>query len=456
LPFPAVKWLRTSLVENHLVTFYTTGQLCFADMVTVMRQATGPNHFICLMGWFCQPDFSLIPGNPATSLRAIFTAADKNGVQVRAVLWRQVGGNSSGGFGFGLDNKPAIDMINGLSRGAAIHTSRTPLVGSLHQKILIVNGTNNLIAFCGGMDIVGVGPRAWHLAKIFDEHWQDHLDHVAIDNTKGKVVATSASTNSGGDQFVRIGRTYVNSFKEAMVQGGVNGQPYNWIKTGQGEQTAFELIRHCIQTASKFIYMEDQYLISRDASGLLAQKLAIGSFKFLVILIPHPDSGVDLQQVWARRKAFIGDLSVVDPGRKKWRVCFVKPPGGQGTYVHSKIFVFDDECAIIGSANCSRRGYTYDDEVVAAITDEAGLRPCKLHFAHALRMELWSKHLGLPQSSVRDAVASVVHWFKPPASAKIAEYDPSQKTDPPPTPTPPNLQAFLDGQWDGLIDKDGR
>jgi phosphatidylserine/phosphatidylglycerophosphate/cardiolipin synthase-like enzyme len=476
LPFAAVKWLFTSNSNTNLVTYYTTGLLCFADMVATMRQATGPEHFICLLGWFCQVDFPLIPTDPNSSLRAIFTNADKNQVRVRAMLWHQIGGSSSGGYGFGLDNSPAVNMIDGLRFGAAIHDRRTGLVGSKHQKILLVNGSNHLIAFCGGMDIVADrisptwqeaplhdvhcsvdGPEAKVLARIFDERWQDHQDHAAKDSSKGGlvVVASAPTNNTGGQHYVRIGRTYVNSFKEPMLEDGVNGKPYNWIQTGAGEQTAFDLIKHGIQTATKFIYMEDQYLVSKDASGLLAQKLKQESFKFLVILIPHPDSGVDLEQIWLRRKLFIDDLAAADPSKKKWRVCYLKPPGGQGTYVHSKTFIFDDEFAVTGSANCSRRSYTYDDEAILGITDEAGLRPCKLHFAHQLRMELWAKHLGMPQASLRDAIASVVHWFHPPATAKVAEYNPSEKTDPPPNPPPPDLQAFLDGRWNALLDKDG-
>ena len=36
-------------------------------------------------------------------------------------------------------------------------------------------------------------------------------------------------------------------------------------------------------------------------------------------------------------------------------------------YVHSKTWVIDDEFAIVGSANCNRRGYTHDSEASVGV-----------------------------------------------------------------------------------------
>jgi hypothetical protein len=84
--------------------------------------------------------------------------------------------------------------------------------------------------------------------------------------------------------------------------------------------------------------------------------------------------------------------------------------------------VFDDELAIIGSANCNNRGYAYDSEVIGAITDldwrgEGDNKKGKRHwyeleltFAHRLRMALWHEHLALPLDAVHDPVASALYW----------------------------------------------
>jgi phosphatidylserine/phosphatidylglycerophosphate/cardiolipin synthase-like enzyme len=49
--------------------------------------------------------------------------------------------------------------------------------------------------------------------------------------------------------------------------------------------------------------------------------------------------------------------------------------------------MIDDELAVIGSANCNRRGYEHDSEVNAFVFDDAiPIGPGGLTFAQGLRM----------------------------------------------------------------------
>ena len=97
-----------------------------------------------------------------------------------------------------------------------------------------------------------------------------------------------------------------------------------------------------------------------------------------------------------RRKAIerlIQGLSEADI--KKIGIYCPTKPGDPGTYVHSKMWIFDDECAIVGSANCNNRGYFHDSEMMGRVS-EASLRTFAdgdLNFAHKLRMKLWEHHL---------------------------------------------------------------
>lgn len=87
------------------------------------------------------------------------------------------------------------------------------------------------------------------------------------------------------------------------------------------------------------------------------------------------------------------------------------PTFGDHTYVHSKSWVFDDEMAVIGTANCNRRSYTFDSEVNAFIfEDDRRDDDTSPTFAQRYRMALWAHHLGVPQSAVADGVASVSLW----------------------------------------------
>ena len=91
--------------------------------------------------------------------------------------------------------------------------------------------------------------------------------------------------------------------------------------------------------------------------------------------------------------------------------------------------IVDDKFAMIGSANCGLRSYTHDSEIVAGIFDESQDKPGSIHFAHALRIKLWAKHLGLPEAKVFDPIAAAVHWSKPDASGGVDVYDPDADTD---------------------------
>ena len=76
-------------------------------------------------------------------------------------------------------------------------------------------------------------------------------------------------------------------------------------------------------------------------------------------------------------------------------------------YVHSKILLIDDAFASIGSANCNRRGYYSDGECnimamreMVANGDDNWIR--------ALRIALWSEHLGVTEDYGKVALVDPV------------------------------------------------
>lgn len=68
-------------------------------------------------------------------------------------------------------------------------------------------------------------------------------------------------------------------------------------------------------------------------------------------------------------------------------------PGGFHTYVHAKVTIIDDEIAIIGSTNYTRRSWTHDSEVLMGVYDPSSDQVLTSRFAHWLRMRLWAEHL---------------------------------------------------------------
>ncbi|HEV8321519.1 MAG TPA: phospholipase D family protein [Myxococcota bacterium] len=432
--------------EGNEVTVFTEGQEFFDAAVADIATATGPDHFVYLLAWDLQDSFDLAA--PGTTTQFLFKTAAAAGAQVRAMLYFHIRKAVFFGGSFtGFDNQPQWEFINTKigSNGAAIHDDRHLNTGSHHQKILVVNGSNGLSAYCGGMDlnpnrrsIIDVhcritGPAALDLHRTVVDRWNDHPFGAP------RKITTSPNPGKPGKLHVQIARTYGNGGKNFGIDQSSFGQPIGYSFAPNGDFSIKTLIRHAIRTAQEFIFIEDQYLIDMSMAKALAARLP--SLKHVVISIPHTDSvNGELRQGWRRRKEFVDTLTAVDPA--KVAVCFHKTK-----FVHSKVWVFDDQFAIIGSANCNRRGYSHDSEVVAGVADpnDAGT----VYFAHALRMKMWAKHLGMAEADLWDPIATAKHWKTPPASAQVTPYDPNASKD------TAGFPENTDTAWDSIIDPDG-
>ncbi|MGA8574171.1 MAG: phospholipase D-like domain-containing protein [Candidatus Cybelea sp.] len=472
---------NTGLRSGNAVTYLIDGPATFGAMLNAINSTTGSEHYIYLLGWQLVDTVSLDPsatptgGAASNTFADLMTAASARGVQIRAMLWKQYKGL----------NQPQVDFINTLASGAAILDNATsdPVFGSHHQKVLVVKGSNGLIGFCGGIDINSdrvpwgaapstsagasgsdssgnpasaatdggttvdassssgtqgaplhdvhcqvMGPAAWDLLLTFIRRWDHHPDHAAIDSSKGDLLgrseavpAASATPSSTGNSCsVAVGRTFTPATpgttvpKERDVQG---------------------LLLAAIANAQRFIYMEDQYLISPEAAAALNARVA--SLQHLTILIAASEIS-DLPCRWRYRQQFIdavtNGLSASDAA--KVRVFqLVSPPAstpptfGAHTYVHSKTWIFDDELAVIGSANCNRRGWQSDSEADAFIFDDAAPAAGSLTFAQQLRCDLWSEHLGIPAGNLTDGVGSVSNWVTSSPASRVLPYDPAGDTN---------------------------
>jgi phosphatidylserine/phosphatidylglycerophosphate/cardiolipin synthase-like enzyme len=437
------------LRKNNHVAALIDGTECFAEMMDALDTATGPAHYIYMLNWFADLDVELRPtlppkaGAPTTKLLDVLTHAVSLGVQVRAMFWPLSGTTTV------LSAKRIDRLANSKihdANGAAVRDANHLELGSHHQKILIVQGAEGLITFCGGIDFnrdrinatkqAGspmhdvhcqiTGPAAHDLLLIFLQRWVDHPDTAKIDMRKGFLRGPKTPVPTDvGDQYVQIGRTYGNGSNHRGIRNANGDRFYSFAP--KGERTAEKMIFHAIEMAERFIYVEDQYLVSKEASDKLLAQLP--KIQKLIILIPHASIN-DHPQIWKLCKRFIDNLK----GDPKVVVCYKKPFGEAPdpksvartsihTYVHSKTWIVDDKFAIIGSANCGRRSYTHDSEVVAGIFDESRDQPCTLHFAHKLRIRLWAEHLALKEAEVFDPLGAAAHWFKPSISSSIAVFN---------------------------------
>jgi phosphatidylserine/phosphatidylglycerophosphate/cardiolipin synthase-like enzyme len=309
------------------------------------------------------------------------------------------------------------------------------------------------------------------------EFRKQKLDIVEPD-TLGKY-AFSESTEIGfpDSHWVQITKTF-------------GGDVYQGLPSGN--QSIKRQIVNGIKYAKRFIYTEDQYFVgNEDLQRELCAAVSKPDFKHLTVLATHWRVN-DFLGVQRRRKDFINALrasggdkvrvltlwpdagrvicrSIVrsfelgdrpaqetiiwsdesgksmDPPDPHYIMAYGAPfmdgvmrkqkfrltarEDAKETYIHSKVWIFDDQFAVIGSANSNNRSWYTDSEIAAGIYDPASDSKPRNRFARALRMSLWAKHLNLPESELADGVASAVHWLRPPRGSMVKPYDENTDMD---------------------------
>ena len=451
--------------KNH-VTEFIDGTDTFQAMHRRLKGISGKNSYIYLLNWWIDDTLPLVEGDPNSTLRAVLSKASESRVQIRGMFWAQKTGQ----------NKEQNKFINGLAYGGSILDNKTRLAGSHHQKVLILyDGADGvvdpLVAFCGGIDFnrdrlyangvngsaqVGApdhdvhcmvqGPAAWDLLRIFVNRWNDHPYRLNLPTSPinkqglfGNNSPSFASTiNPGHNEWVQIGHTFPPPGIDASL--GYGFAP-------RGEQSAKGIILHAIAHAKNYIYFEDQYMVSPEAREALADALAKNLKLRLIVLVPDWPITYPPNLMRTHRAEFLARLNAVAKGRVE--VYVLDTPNHEHTYVHAKVWIFDDEFAVIGSANCNSRSWTYDSEVVAGICDPGNGIITRM--PHRLRKRLWSEHLHVREDSLDDWSSAIALWSKPPDGSHIKPYD---AFNPGPGAKPPRVQQNLEGFWNKFIDPD--
>ncbi len=473
------KWFDTSglahpVEASNEVMYLVDGAEAYPEMARVMGTATDPQkHFIYMLNWACYSAFPFPTAGSSSTLRDTFTAADKSGVQICVLAWAAVSADRFGWFSPRVDNQATVDFVNGLTHGQAFMDGRTLDAGAHHQKVLLVNGkengTDTLTAFVGGIDFnpdrlftngvngagqVGGpmhdvhcrvrGPAAADILQTFVQRWTDSTVSFALDGLgvpkplRATATSLTAQTQPAvGRLNVQMARTYGNGTAHPILHGTYGFAP-------NGEKTIQAMMLKAIATATRYIYIEDQYLIDMAASQALVT--ALPNIQHLTILIPHPSLS-DLPGVWGRRKAFITPLR--QAGGEKVRVMVRRGWESQKphSYVHAKTWIFDDKFAVIGSANVNLRGWTHDSEIVVGVFDPSANDHTSFTFAHRLRIKLWAEHLNMNNATghalLADPIAGAKYWFATRTNVEV--FGENSHSDIPGTFDPRNLLADLDG-----------
>ena len=402
------------------------GATYFAELRASI-EATRPGDLILFSDWRGDPDEQL-SDDPGTGIENLLSAADRRGVDVRGLIWRSYWDKLSFSA---AENRHLGEQLQ--RNGAeALLDMRVRTGGSHHQKAVVVRFRGRPaddVAYVGGIDLChsrrddarhhgdpqpqsmaaafGKTP-AWHdvqaaihgpavhdVETVFRERWLDPTplsrnplyrlhDKLSGTDTRPDPLPDQAPPPDpvpGGTHTVQLLRTYPNLR---------HGRDYPFARGG--ERSVARGYGKALGLAQELVYVEDQYLWSRDVARTFVSALRERPELRVIAVLPHvPDQSAPLSRLpqhFGRNEA-LGKLLEAGPGRVA--AYGVENHAGLPVYVHAKVCVMDDCWATIGSDNFNRRSWTHDSELSAVVIDEAG--DDHSPYARTLRLTLAAEHL---------------------------------------------------------------
>jgi len=172
-----------------------------------------------------------------------------------------------------------------------------------------------------------------------------------------------------------------------------------------GERSIVRAYERAFARARRLIYVEDQYMWSKEIASLFAATLRREPELRVIVVVPRfPDRNGIVSGPPHRlaQQELIERLRAEAEGR--FAIYDLENEVGTPIYVHAKTVVIDDVWAAVGSDNLNRRSWTHDSELSIGVldtqrdprdpTDPAGLGDGARVFARDLRLQLMREHTG--------------------------------------------------------------
>jgi phosphatidylserine/phosphatidylglycerophosphate/cardiolipin synthase-like enzyme len=416
--------------------------ITYFDRLATEVDSLRTGDYLFFTDWRGDPDERLRDEGPTVA--ELFAAAAKRGVIVKGLLWR----SHLDKLAYSEEENRSLGDDVAAAGGEVLLDHRIRRGGSHHQKLVILRHPDEPsrdVAFAGGIDLCHSrrdgpdhrgDPQAVQMAKAYGDNppWHD----VQLE-LRGPVVGALDlcfrerwTDPTPLDQHGPIA-TVIDKFKHADEHADhlpprppdpppcgphavqvlrtypAMRPPYRFAPLG--ERTVARGYTKAIRKARKLIYLEDQYLWSREVAELFAGALRDNPSLHLVAVVPrHPD--VDGR--FALPPNQIGREQAIElcrtAARDRVHVFDLENSAGTPIYVHAKVCVIDDIWCSVGSDNFNRRSWTHDSELSCAVLDEtpderapSGAR----RFARELRLALMREHTGTDDDDLLDPHHSV-------------------------------------------------
>jgi phosphatidylserine/phosphatidylglycerophosphate/cardiolipin synthase-like enzyme len=449
---PAERWFLSSSERGNLATDIDNQratQLAWSEGNQVAALIHGSTYFVrlhaetCSLGdgdsfWFLdwRGDAGQELAGPGTAIGTTLVGLVRRGVDVRGMIWRSHPDEEK----FSEQENAHLGKTVNAAGGEILLDERVGAFGSHHQKLVLIRRADPKkadVAFVGGIDLCfgrgddsrhkgdprpieldkRYGPHPpWHdvqlelrgpvigdLAETFRERWSDPtpLDHrnpwravirrLLREPRKASTLPhLPASPRPAGDVAVQVLRTY-----------GSKRPPYPFAP--RGERSVAHAYMKAVARARSLIYVEDQYLWSKEVAQVFARALERNQDLRLITVVPrYPDRDGLVTGPLNRVGQHEAIAMVQRAGGDRVAIYDLENEDNVPIYVHAKVCIIDDVWATVGSDNLNRRSWTHDSELSCAVLDSAlderaprtlGADQARV-FARELRLTLWREHLG--------------------------------------------------------------
>lgn len=391
-------------------------------------EATGPGDLIFFTDWRGDPDERLT-GEPGSEVATVLSRADQRGADVRGLIWRSHWDK----LAFSAKANQQISKALQDAGAETLLDMRVRTAGSHHQKFVVIRYAGRSeqdIAYVGGIDLChsrrddarhlgdpqaqpmadAYGPTPpWHDAQValsgpvvydvetvFRERWQDStaLSRNPLSRLRDRLrrmdvtpdplpVQTPPPPVSGGRHAVQLLRTYPNLR---------HGRDYPFARGG--ERSVARGYTKALARAEDLVYIEDQYLWSRDVAEAFVASLRSSPELHVIAVLPRvPDQQGAVSRVPQQLGRNEALSRIKAAGGDRVAIYSIENDAGTPIYVHAKICVMDDWWATIGSDNFNRRSWTHDSELSAVVVEEGAAAADHSPYARRLRLTLAAEHL---------------------------------------------------------------
>ncbi len=416
--------------------------------------ALQPGDFVYFTDWRGDGDEQLLPGGP--TIAQMLCRLARSGVHVHGLIWRS---HTDLAAFSGKENAALSAEINEAG-GQVLLDQRVRLFGSHHQKLFVIrhrDAPEKSVAYVGGIDLCH--------ARRDDEQHRGDPQHVRMDKRYGAQAPWhDASLEVRGPAVADVLRTFFERWDDPhpldrrtpirMLEQRMAHLPRHppvlpedfpappaagphavqvlrtygarrpiYPYAPRGERSIARAYEKAFTSASRLIYVEDQYLWSGLVARGIAQALRREPHLRVIVVVPrYPDADGPLSGPPNR----LGQLRALRilraAGGDRVGVYDLENAAGTPIYVHAKVCIVDDLWFTVGSDNFNRRSWTSDSEITCAVIDETrddrspadwgdtGDRARTL--ARDLRLRLWAEHLGVPADDERllDPLAGFALW----------------------------------------------